>query len=292
MTIVRLLAACTGLIGVNVLVYRSLFEQKSLSTDDGPRAVGILPISSQQSELPPYPADHDPSLPPPSTTVPLFTLMSNVPRDDDDVQLPDHGRAVMLLVAAGAGEPLPPLRIDPMYTFGKTDIVSSHILANNAWDLGLQQNVRRVLRKWSTSASAGASAGPRGAPGVVFLDLGMNIGAYTLVAAAEGYDVWCFEMMKKAWYKASATAQEGGFGEKVRLFNFAMSDVAGEVVQISTPDEGNFGVTVAKEAGAGFVKEPEEENAADPSSSGGGAQKPRAQVQLSYMRSFHTVYFS
>lgn len=133
----------------------------------------------------------------------------------------------------------------PMYLHPAPDAISGQIKAVHNWEQPTLVNMRKVLAKLGKPA--------------VFLDMGMNLGVYSLVAAADGHDVLGFEMMKSSWYKAAATAQEasGGFWEKavagnhklasrIRLFDYALADEPGDIV--SWQDEAsNVGGTAAEE---------------------------------------------
>ena len=180
-------------------------------------------------------------------------FLSQLPRDREDNLLPAAGRGSLLLPAISQN--LPELRLDPVFTFGPKDYVSKHILRDRAWDRGMLQKMRSVLAAHKDS---------------VLLDLGLNIGVYSLVAAAEGHEVLAFEMMESAYYKAAASAQENGIADRVRLFCLAIGNTVGEHVEIVTATETNEGNTVAKVIGGGGASERTSERHGDDHHVNGG----------------------
>lgn len=82
---------------------------------------------------------------------------------------------------------------------------------------------------------------PRDASGLVFVDVGANIGYFSLAAASMGYDVVAFEPMSRNAKKLAKSIEHNEFGTRVILYQNAVSDVSGQRVVLRETDSTNQG---------------------------------------------------
>jgi FkbM family methyltransferase len=87
--------------------------------------------------------------------------------------------------------------------------VSKRILEGELWEPELIEFAKYVLNK--------------GEPGIV-LDVGANIGEYTIMAAALGHTVFAFEPIPAHVHMIQLSAQLNGFQDKIHLFRNGVAD--------------------------------------------------------------------
>jgi len=82
---------------------------------------------------------------------------------------------------------------------------------------------------------------PSNASGLVFIDVGANIGYFSLAAASMGYNVIAFEPMSRNAKKLAKSIDMNGFGSRVTLYQNAVTDVSGQRVVLKETDATNQG---------------------------------------------------
>ena len=83
----------------------------------------------------------------------------------------------------------------------------------------------------------------KGVPkGSRFVDVGANLGYFSLMASSLGYDVIAFEPMSRNARKLARSVARNGFGGRVQLFQDAVSDIYGQRVSLRKTPRGPFGV--------------------------------------------------
>jgi len=91
------------------------------------------------------------------------------------------------------------------------------------------------------------------APGDMFIDVGANVGGYSLLAAATpGVDIWAFEPSTSAYQRLLENVSINCLGPRVRLHQVAVGAAAGRVLVSTGQDAGNH-VLLPGEAVAGEV---------------------------------------
>jgi FkbM family methyltransferase len=85
------------------------------------------------------------------------------------------------------------------------------------------------------------------------VDVGANLGAFTLHAASLGSSVWSFEMQPIIYTLLEMSVRVSGYRHHVKIFNFPMWNTTNTLVDF-TPMEGNFGGTAAALNGTGAHK--------------------------------------
>ena len=74
-----------------------------------------------------------------------------------------------------------------------------------------------------------------------FVDVGANLGYFSLMASSLGYDVVAFEPMSRNARKLARSVARNGFGRRVQLFQDAVSDIHGQRVSLRETDALNRG---------------------------------------------------
>jgi FkbM family methyltransferase len=82
---------------------------------------------------------------------------------------------------------------------------------------------------------------PSDASGLVFVDVGANIGYFSLAAASMGYNVVAFEPMSRNAKKLAKSIKMNEFGSRVTLYQNAVTDVSGQHVVLKETDATNQG---------------------------------------------------
>eukprot|EP00929_Paragymnodinium_shiwhaense_P041936 TRINITY_DN21784_c0_g1_i1.p1 TRINITY_DN21784_c0_g1~~TRINITY_DN21784_c0_g1_i1.p1 ORF type:complete len:432 (+),score=77.09 TRINITY_DN21784_c0_g1_i1:63-1298(+) len=122
-----------------------------------------------------------------------------------------------------------------MHAYPHDNVVSGSICKHGSWEPLLLKTM------WRSLAAAGEEA--------VLIDMGTNIGVYSLVAAALGHRVVAFEMMKPSYTKVCASAKDNGFAQNIHFFTGALSNTTGEVVSFTrTEHTNNVGATAKDKA--------------------------------------------
>ncbi|KAI7846166.1 hypothetical protein COHA_000336 [Chlorella ohadii] len=100
----------------------------------------------------------------------------------------------------------------------ESDIVSNEIMHNGVWEHAETVNILARLEEWKQAKQQGSS-------GVVLLDVGANVGWFTLQAAAMGYHVLAVEPMPRNQGALRRTLCENQkLAEKVTLIPKGLSD--------------------------------------------------------------------
>lgn len=91
---------------------------------------------------------------------------------------------------------------------------------------------------------------PADASGLLFVDVGANLGYFSLAAASMGYHVVAFEPMSRNAKKLAKSIERNKFGPKVTLYQVAVSDESGErvVLQPANASEITSNATSALES--------------------------------------------
>jgi FkbM family methyltransferase len=76
---------------------------------------------------------------------------------------------------------------------------------------------------------------------LIFVDVGANIGYFTLAAASLGYDVIAFEPMSRNAKKLSKSIEANNFTSRVQLYQNAVNDLSGQRVVLRETDATNQG---------------------------------------------------
>ena len=82
---------------------------------------------------------------------------------------------------------------------------------------------------------------PSDASGLVFVDVGANIGYFSLAAASMGYNVVSFEPMSRNAKKLAKSIEMNEFGPRITLYQNAVTDVSGQHVVLKETDATNQG---------------------------------------------------
>lgn len=77
--------------------------------------------------------------------------------------------------------------------------------------------------------------------GLVFVDVGANIGYFSLQAASMGYNVVAFEPMSRNAQKLARSIQHNEFDSHVTLYQNVVSDVSGQEMGLTETDATNQG---------------------------------------------------
>lgn len=77
--------------------------------------------------------------------------------------------------------------------------------------------------------------------GLVFVDVGANLGYFSLAAASMGYNVIAFEPMSRNAKKMAKSIEMNEFNFRVSLYQNAVSDESGQVVMLRATDISNQG---------------------------------------------------
>ena len=96
----------------------------------------------------------------------------------------------------------------------KLDLVSRFIHEKGEWEPALVESMKQTLQKY---------------PELVFLDLGCNIGVYTIAAASMETKTFCVDANPENLRLVSRSVSFGGLGNFVTLIWNALSDQSGEV---------------------------------------------------------------
>ncbi|WP_029076994.1 FkbM family methyltransferase [Kaistia adipata] len=88
-------------------------------------------------------------------------------------------------------------------------------------------------------------------PGALFVDVGANIGSYTILAAATGADVVAIEPIPATFFRLAANIDLNGFGDRVARFHGGVGDQAGTLRFTAAHDTMNH--VVEDEAGESSI---------------------------------------
>lgn len=134
--------------------------------------------------------------------------------------------------------------IDTRYNYSQLivappDLISRALVRDGEWERGLNRQL--VAADDDEAATADR---PRREQLVV--DLGANVGSFTLFALARGHRVLSFEMQPRLFTLCALSVRLNGWSARWRGFNVALSDVDGAEVSF-TPFRGNVGRTALRD---------------------------------------------
>ena len=139
--------------------------------------------------------------------------------------------------------PVPAFDIDTHDPVTEDIYISAAAHDNAKWDPYIWD---RIVALWKEE-DLGA-AGERGGEGPYFIDVGANIGFFSLMAASLGFHVIAFEPMPRNAQRLARSIQRnsgsggGGFDpDQVVLYRKAVSDIHGERVALRETDAHNYG---------------------------------------------------
>ena len=147
------------------------------------------------------------------------------------------------------------------FAFNKGDVfVSQTMVRNNGvWESFLHDLFNhlilertRKMHEYALTVTHTNTTGTHSRDDLVVIDIGANIGAFTLYAASFGCQVYSFEMQPDCLNLLDVSLRISGYRPHVHLYNVPLWD---SVIEISyTPDKNNFGATYVALAGEGGVK--------------------------------------
>ena len=120
-----------------------------------------------------------------------------------------------------------------MHLFRKDDIVSHHIQNGGLWDTATSAVLLAGLKTLSRERKAHQNA---------FLDVGANLGWFSLLAASKGYHVIAIEASNENFVALAASRMKNAFSPlNLKLLNMAVSSRAGEELCIAPRASRNKG---------------------------------------------------
>ncbi|PAA55216.1 hypothetical protein BOX15_Mlig013827g5 [Macrostomum lignano] len=124
----------------------------------------------------------------------------------------------------------------PIFTFGAEDFISGEMLKKNAWETGEIRTMLNLLKQFPTDS-------------VTFLDVGSNVGIYSLQARELGYPVVAIDANIRALARLQMSAKRLDLlDDKLKLFwGFISDDVA---VKRITWNADDFGCHAGSGSGA------------------------------------------
>ena len=130
-----------------------------------------------------------------------------------------------------------------MAVHARSDVVSSVLRRGHMWEPELTQTLRRELTRAHTRSISTSTMPTAGAP-LHLLDIGANIGWFTLVAAAHGADVTAIEpSVLNAWLVRKSLAANPHLAPRVTLHNVGAGATTGGSCDLISPDS-NVGDTM------------------------------------------------
>jgi len=174
-------------------------------------------------------------------TLLLAACLVAAARESPLLSVPDRGGFALNDVVFGKSDTVG-VNGEPYYFFAfnpdKDIFVSKSMLVDKGgWEPQLNELLVRLLRREPDARSK------------TVLDVGANIGAFSLFAAAQGVRVWSFEMQPRLCTLLELSRKVNGF-YRMKVFNAALWNETGKEVTF-TPVEGNFGGTSLVSGAAG-----------------------------------------
>lgn len=145
-------------------------------------------------------------------------------RDITNVE-PDYNTAYWGVVDF---EPVPPYFIDTHDPKTQDRYISASVHENKEpWDSFIWDRI--------------VSLSPPDAGGLVFVDVGANIGYFSLAAAALGYNVISFEPMSRNARKLVRSVEQNQFNSRVTVYQNAVTEQSGQLLTLKETDSTNQG---------------------------------------------------
>ena len=124
------------------------------------------------------------------------------------------------------------------FIFAPPDLISRHLIRDGFWEKGLNDQLVADERQRTTSTER------------LVVDLGANVGSFSLFALSRGYRVISFEMQPRVFTLCALSVRLNGWSSRWRGFNVPLSDADNESVSF-TPYRGNIGRTEMRDDDAG-----------------------------------------
>lgn len=139
--------------------------------------------------------------------------------------------------------PVPAFDIDTHDPVTEDIYISAAAHDNAKWDPYIWD---RIVAIWKEEEDMGAAGGGSGGKGLCFIDVGANVGFFSLMAASLGFHVIAFEPMPRNAQRLARSIRRnsagGGFDPgQIVLYRNAVSDIHGQRVALRETDAHNYG---------------------------------------------------
>mmetsp|Transcript_7854 Transcript_7854/g.13012 ORF Transcript_7854/g.13012 Transcript_7854/m.13012 type:complete len:341 (+) Transcript_7854:38-1060(+) len=133
-----------------------------------------------------------------------------------------------------------------VFNSGADQYVSREMLANGCeWEGFLNELIRHLVKEETSKTGLPPSK-------LLIVDVGANLGSFTLAAAATGCHVHAFEMQIVCYTMVEMSTRMSGYADRVKVHNVPLWN---ETIETSyTPSYGNFGGTYLRKDSTGQMK--------------------------------------
>jgi FkbM family methyltransferase len=133
--------------------------------------------------------------------------------------------------------------------YTENDIVSEYITKRNGWETQIVKEFVHIFVKYAEEHNLSLSD-------LTFVDIGANVGWFTMIMAAAGVNVIAFEPMEQNLYlirKTLCNPENSGFSDRVLVFATGLSDETQTCILFSEKKNVGNGITACVEDPSTFV---------------------------------------